>query len=202
MCMSRIITIGREFGSGGRELGRRLAEELGYAYYDQEIVTEIAQRTALSEAFVHQILEHKPVTAFPIRIGRTFTTVVNSQPEQWHEIFRQQYQILRELADKADYVIVGRCADWMLRAYQPFRIFVYADMEHRMLRCRQKGAEHEAMSDKELRQHIQAVDRHRASYSSYCNDQKWGDKTKYDLCINTGLESVKEIAHHVAQYLK
>ena len=202
MCMSRIITIGREFGSGGRELGRRLAEELGYAYYDQEIVTEIAQRTALSEAYVHQILEYKPVTAFPIRIGRTFTTVVNSQPEQWHEIFRQQYQILRELADKADYVIVGRCADWMLRAYQPFRIFVYADMEHRMLRCRQKGAEHEAMSDKKLRQHIQAVDRHRASYYSYCTDQKWGDKANYDLCINTGLESVKEIAHHVAQYLK
>ena len=202
MCMSRIITIGREFGSGGRELGRRLAEKLGYAYYDQEIVTEIAQRTALSEAYVHQILEYKPVTAFPIRIGRTFTTVVNSQPEQWHEIFRQQYQILRELADKADYVIVGRCADWMLRAYQPFRIFVYADMEHRMLRCRQKGAEHEAMSDKKLRQHIQAVDRHRASYYSYCTDQKWGDKANYDLCINTGLESVKEIAHHVAQYLK
>ena len=202
MCMSRIVTIGREFGSGGRELGRRLAEKLGYAYYDQEIVTEIAQRTALSEAYVHQILEYKPVTAFPIRIGRTFTTVVNSQPEQWHEIFRQQYQILRELADKADYVIVGRCADWMLRAYQPFRIFVYADMEHRMLRCRQKGAEHEAMSDKKLRQHIQAVDRHRASYYSYCTDQKWGDKANYDLCINTGLESVKEIAHHVAQYLK
>ncbi|MDD6884467.1 MAG: cytidylate kinase-like family protein [Eubacteriales bacterium] len=200
--MSRIITIGREFGSGGRELGRRLAEELGYAYYDQEIVTEIAQRTALSEAYVRQILEHKPVTAFPIRIGRTFTTVVNSQQEQWNDIFKQQYQILRELADTADCVIVGRCADWMLRAYQPFRIFVYADMEHRMQRCRQKGAEHEAMTDKELRQHIQEVDKHRASYYGYCTDQKWGDKANYDLCINTGLESVKEIAHHVAQYLK
>ena len=99
--MSRIITIGREFGSGGRELGRRLAEELGYAYYNQEIVTEIAQRTALSEAYVHQILEYKPVTAFPIRIGRTFTTVVNSQPEQWHEIFRQQYQILMSTFETA-----------------------------------------------------------------------------------------------------
>ena len=197
--MSRIITIGREFGSGGRELGRRLAEELGYAYYDQEIVTEIAQRTALSEAYVRQILEHKPMTAFPIRIGRTFTTVVNSQQEQWNDIFKQQYQILRELADTADCVIVGRCADWMLRAYQPF---VYADMEHRMQRCRQKGAEHEAMTDKELRQHIQEVDKHRASYYGYCTDQKWGDKANYDLCINTGLESVKEIAHHVAQYLK
>ena len=100
--MSRIITIGREFGSGGRELGRRLAEELGYAYYDQEIVTEIAQRTALSEAYVHRILEHMPVAAFHIRIGRTFTTVVNSQQEQWNEVYRQQRQILTELAEKAD----------------------------------------------------------------------------------------------------
>ena len=202
MHMSRIITIGREFGSGGRELGRRLAEELGYAYYDQEIVTEIARRTELSEAYVHQLLEHRPVTAFPIRVGSTFTTVVNAPQEQWHDVFRQQYQILRELADKADCVIVGRCADWMLRAYRPFRIFVYADMAHRMQRCRQKGAEHEAVSDKELRQHILAVDRHRASYYSYCTDQKWGDKANYDLCINTGMGSVKEIAHHVAQYLK
>ena len=202
MCMSRIITIGHEFGSSGRELGRRLAEELGYAYYDQEIVTEIAQRTALSETYVHQILERRPVTAFPIRIGRTFTTVINSQQEQWNDVFKQQYPILRELAETADCVIVGRCADWMLRAYHPFRIFVYADMEHRMQRCRQKGAEHEAMTDKELRQHILEVDRHRASYYGYCTDQRWGDKANYDLCINTGTESVKEIAHHVAQYLK
>ena len=200
--MRRIITIGREFGSGGRELGRRLAEELGYAYYDQEIVAEIAQRTALSEVYVRQILEHRPVTAFPIRIGRTFTTIVNSQQEQWNDVFRQQCQILKELADKANCVIVGRCADWMLREYRPFRIFVYADMEHRMLHCRQKGAEHEHMSDRELRQHIQEVDRHRASYYRHCTDRKWGDKENYDLCINTGSESVKEIAHHVAQYLK
>ena len=200
--MSRIITIGREFGSGGRELGRRLAEELGYAYYDQEIVTEIAQRTALSEAYVHRILEHRPVAAFPIRIGRTFTTVVNSQQEQWNEVFRQQRQILTELAEKADCVIVGRCADGMLRTYKPFRIFVYADMAHKMQRCRLKGSEHEHLSDKELRQHIQEVDRHRASYYKHCTDRKWGDKANDDLRINTGTESVKEIARHVAQYLK
>ena len=202
MDMSRIITVGREFGSGGRELGRRLAEELGYAYYDQEIVAEIAQRTALSEVYVRQILEHRPVTAFPIRIGRTFTTIVNSQQEQWNDVFRQQCQILKELADKANCVIVGRCADWMLREYRPFRIFVYADMEHKLLRCRQKGSEHEHLSDRELRQHIQQVDRHRASYYKHCTDRKWGDKANYDLCINTGTESVKEIARHVAQYLK
>ena len=131
----------------------------------------------------------------------TFTTTVNSQQEQWNGIFRQQRQILRELADKADCVIVGRCADWMLRAYHPFLIFVYADMEHRIQRCRRKGAEHEAMTGRELRQHILAVDRHRAGYYTYCTDQKWGNKANDDLCINTGTESVKEIAHHVAQYL-
>lgn len=200
--MSKIITIGREFGSGGRELGRRLAEEMGYVYYDQEIVTQIAQRTELSESYLHQILERRPVMSFPIRIGRTFSTVVNSQQEQWNEVFKQQRQILTELAEQANCVIVGRCADYMLREYKPFRIFVYANMESRLQRCRQKGAEHEEMNDKELRQHIQAIDKHRASYYSYCTDQKWGDKANYDLCINTGSESVKEIAHHVAQYLK
>lgn len=70
--MNRIITIGREFGSGGRELGRRLAETLGYAYYDQEIVSEIARRTELSEQYVQSIEEHRPAISFPIHVGRSF----------------------------------------------------------------------------------------------------------------------------------
>lgn len=200
--MSKIITIGREFGSGGRELGRRLAEELGYVYYDQEIVSEIAQRTALSETYVHQILEHRPVMNYPIRIGRTFHAVVNMHQQQWNEIFTQQCQILKELADQANCVIVGRCADYFLRDHEPFRIFVYADMESKMARCRLKGAEHEDMTDKELRQHIQQIDKNRASYYTHCTDQRWGDKANYDLCINTSKVSVKEIALTVAAYLK
>lgn len=200
--MSKIITIGREFGSGGRELGRRLAEELGYVYYDQEIVTEIAQRTALSETYVHQILEHRPTMSYPIRIGRTFHAGVNHHQQQWNEVFRQQCDILKELAEKANCVIVGRCADYILRDHKPFRIFVYADMESKMERCRLKGEERENMTDKELRQHIQEVDKNRASYYNHCTDQKWGEKINYDLCINTSKVTVKEIAHHVAQYLK
>ena len=70
--MNRIITIGREFGSGGRELGRRLAETLGFAYYDQEIVSEIARRTEMSEQYVQSIVEHQPSFSFPIHIGRSF----------------------------------------------------------------------------------------------------------------------------------
>ena len=200
--MSKIITIGREFGSGGRELGRRLAEELGYAYYDQEIVTEIAQRTALSETYVHQILEHRPIMSYPIRIGHTFHTVFNPQQQQWNDVFSQQCQVLEELANKANCVIVGRCADYFLRGHKPFRIFVYADMESKMERCRLKGEEHEEMTDKELRQHILQIDQNRASYYNHCTNQRWGDKSNYDLCINTGKGSVKDIAHHVARFIQ
>ena len=75
--MNRIITLGREFGSGGRELGRRLSEKLGIAYYDQEIITEIAKRTALSVEYIHRIEDSVPVASFPIHIGRTFFSLPN-----------------------------------------------------------------------------------------------------------------------------
>ncbi|MBQ0071031.1 MAG: cytidylate kinase-like family protein [Spirochaetales bacterium] len=78
--MNKIITIGREFGSGGREIAKRLADELGFAYYDQEIVTEIASRTQLSESYVRAVVEHSPVTSYPIHIVRSFHPAVLSNP--------------------------------------------------------------------------------------------------------------------------
>ena len=103
--MNRIITIGREFGSGGRELGRRLSEKLGIAYYDQEIMTEIANRTELSEQYVQRIVEHKPILSFPIHTGRTLlalSTANRSPLEQNLEIFREQTNIIREMAQNSD----------------------------------------------------------------------------------------------------
>ncbi|HIX63567.1 MAG TPA: cytidylate kinase-like family protein [Candidatus Mediterraneibacter colneyensis] len=144
--MNRIITIGREFGSGGRELGRRLSEELKIAYYDQEIITEMAQ--------------------------------------------------------KSDCVIVGRCADYILREYEPFRMFVYADMESKMARCRQKASEEEKMEDKELKQHILGIDRKRAKYYQFYTGHKWGDKLNFDLCINTSRTVIKEIVPALAKLLR
>ena len=119
--MNKIITIGREFGSGGREFGRRLAEQLGYAYYDQEIIREIASRTALSEKYVQQIVEHRPVTSFPIHTGRSFMMMYDPLMEQNQSIFRGQCEILQQMAEKSDCVIVGRCADYILRDRNPLR---------------------------------------------------------------------------------
>lgn len=190
--MNRIITIGREFGSGGRELGRRLSEELGVAYYDQEIVVEIAKRTSLSEEYVHKIIEHRPITSFPIHTGRTLYPAVNPILQQTNTIFHEQSRILREMAEQSDCVIVGRCADYILRDLKPFRIFVYADMESKMQRCRAKAPEHENLTDKELQKHINSVDKHRASYYDYFTGQKWGRRVNYDLCVNTTKADMKE----------
>ena len=149
--MNRIITIGREFGSGGRELGRRLSEELGFAYYDQEIISEIAQRTEMSEQYVQSIVEHQPVFSFPIHIGRSFYPAPTPVFDQSMAVYQEQARIITEMAQKSDCVIVGRCADYILKEHEPFRMFVYADMESKIKRCLEKASEEEEMTDKELK---------------------------------------------------
>ena len=190
--MKRIITVSREFGSGGRELGRRLSELLHIAYYDKEIVTEIAKRTSMSEEYVRQITEQKPVMSFPISIGRSFYPMTDPLLDQNQAIFREQHQIIREMADKSDCVIVGRCGDYILRDLNPFRI--YADMDAKIARCRERGKEDPPLSDKELKQKITKMDKGRAKYYEFYTGQKWGDRLNYDVCINTSGRSIKELA--------
>ncbi len=197
--MNRIITIGREFGSGGREFGRRLSEKLEFAYYDQEIIHEISKRTSLSEQYIQAIVEHQPSFSFPIHIGRSFYPSVNPAFEQTMTIYQQQARIITEMAAKSDCVIVGRCADYILKEYKPFRIFVYADMESKIKRCREKGPEEENLSDKALRQKISAIDKKRAKYYAFYTGHAWGDKLNFDLCINTTQTVIKEIVPAIAK---
>ena len=197
--MNRIITIGREFGSGGRELGRRLSEELGFAYYDQEIISEIAQRTEMSEQYVQSIVEHQPVFSFPIHIGRSFYPTPTPVFDQSMAVYQEQARIITEMAQKSDCVIVGRCADYILKEHEPFRMFVYADMESKIKRCLEKASEEEEMTDKELKQHILGIDKKRAKYYQFYTGHKWGDKLNFDLCINTSRTIIKEIVPAVAK---
>ena len=197
--MNRIITIGREFGSEGRELGRRLSEKLGIAYYDQEIVSEIARRTELSEQYVQSIVEHQPAVSFPIHIGRSFYPAPTPVFDQSMSVYREQARIIEEMAQKSDCVIVGRCGDYILREYEPFRIFVYADMESRMERCRRKAPEDEEMTDRELKQHILGIDKKRAKYYEFYTGHKWGDRLIFDLCANTSRTVIKEMVPALAK---
>jgi len=179
--MNKIITISREFGSGGREIGRRLAEKMQIAYYDQEIVTELIKRTDLAEAYIHQIEDKRPVPLFPITTGRTFMPRPNPIMEQQLSIYIQESDIIREMAEKSDCIIVGRCADYVLREMNPFRLFIYADIDYKMERCRKRENAHERMTNRELRQHILSVDKHRSKYYEFFTEQKWGEKSNTDF---------------------
>lgn len=191
--MSKIITIGREFGSGGREIGKRLADELGIAYYDNEIITKIAERTELAEGYVAHVMENSPSTLYPITIGRSFYMGMDPIVEQNNVIYREQSKLIQELAEKSDCVIVGRSADYILREKNPFRVFVYADMEHKMERCRKRATEDEHFTDRELKRHIQDVDKRRGRYYQFFTGQTWGNRLNYDLCINTSTGSIPGI---------
>lgn len=172
--MGKIITIGREFGSGGREVGKRLSDELGIAYYDNEIITEIAEATKLAEGYVQHVMENGPSTLMPITIGRTFYMGVDPVMEQNNAIYREQSLLVQELAEKSDCVIVGRSADYILRDKDPLRLFIYADMESRMERCRKRAPEQEHFTDKELRRHIRMVVKNVRNIISFLPDRPGG----------------------------
>lgn len=197
--MGRIITIGREFGSGGRELGRRLAEELGIQYYDKEIMSEIAKNTELSENFVQQVVEGKPHRLFPITIGQSFAVAPDYHMMQMQGIYQAQTEIIGELAEKGDCVIIGRCADYILRDKKPFKIFVHADIESRVRRCMERRGENEDFTEEQYRKQILSIDKDRARYYNDFTGQKWGDKRFYDLCINTTDLVIKDIVPYIAK---
>ena len=200
--MGKIITIGREFGSGGREVGKRLSDELGIAYYDNEIITEIAKRTELAEGYVQHVMENGPTALMPITIGRTFYMGADPVMEQNNAIYREQSLLVQELAEKSDCVIVGRSADYILRDKKPLRLFIYADMESRMERCRKRSPEQEHFTDKELRRHIQDVDKRRSKYYQFFTGQTWGEKLNYDLCINTSGANIEDLVKVIAKLVK
>lgn len=202
MSVNKIITIGREFGSGGREIGRRLSENLGFAYYDQEIISEIAKRTSLSEKYVEAIVEQHSLFSFPIHIGRSFYPVADPALDQTLKIYQEQTRIILEMARKSDCVIVGRCADFILKEENPFRIFVYADVESKLRRCRTKGPAQENLSDRELKQKMSGIDKKRANYYELLTGRSWGNKLNYDLCINTSGLDIKLLAQALANLFR
>lgn len=200
--MGRVITVGRQFGSGGRELGRRLAEELQIAYYDREILAEIAKHTSLAEEYIQSVAERQPHSLMPITIGRSFSYVEDYAFKQAQTVYQAQSKIIRELAEQSDCVIIGRCADFVLRDLHPFRIFVYADEDSRVRRCMEHLREEEAgMTEKQMLRRIRALDKDRTRYYDFYTGLKWGDKYNYDLCVNTSGTVVKEIVPAIAKML-
>ncbi len=200
--MSLIITIAREFSSGGRELGRRIADELHIAYYDKEILQDIEKKTPYSMSYIEEVSENRPILLPPINYGSSFSLYPDISLQQSIDVHSAQSDIIREYALKSDCVIIGRGADYILRDLHPFRIFVYSDMESKIERCKTREAKDEHFTDKQLSKKINSINKKRKDYYEYYTGRKWGSKENYDMMINTSGMNIKEIAHHLATLIK
>lgn len=199
-----VITVGRQFGSGGRELGRKIADLLGIKYYDKELLSHAASDAGLSQEFVENNDER-----FPRFISSSISFAMGFNSMSWYQnptsisgdsIYETQSEVIRQLAAAGPCVIVGRSADYVLRD-NPFtvNIFVHAPAECCNDRIMARSdISSRAKADKLRRQ----TNKLRAAYYNFYTDKHWGDAASYDLCFDTSLLPTEAIAEIVAQYVR
>lgn len=171
-----IVTIGREYGSGGRLIAQKLADELGIRYYDKELIQDVARRTGFSESYIREA-EQRPTGSF---IYDLYTSI--QPPSVPDQVFIAQAQIIREAAKKESCVIVGRCADYVLRERSDcLKVFVYAPLADRIRRAKEEYG----VQAPNLENYVVRQDKMRASYYNYFSTGRWGDRREYDLCVNS-----------------
>lgn len=195
-----VITIARQFGSGGRELGKRLSDLLGYDYYDREIITAISEKEGMNETYVKNVLESQAWSTVPLNFHHSFavSTVMN---EPQTRLLSAQREVIESIASAGrDCIIVGRNADLILAEYRPFRIFVCAEEGARVRRCQARAAEGENLTARAIRQNMRRIDKNRAKSREFLSETRWGDPASYDLTVNTTDLSVKNVAESVAAF--
>ena len=175
---NKIITISREFGSGGRTIGKKVAQALGIPCYDNELIQQIALESGFNEEYIKDAGEYAPGGVLTSALShRAFG--MNNADYLW-EI---QYRIIASLAEKGPCVIVGRCADYILRDKADcLKVFIHADMEFRAKRIVQVYGEREDSPEQRLKD----KDKRRAAYHRYYTDMKWGHAQNYDITLNSG----------------
>ena len=195
-----IITIGRQFGSGGRELGKRLADTLGYDYYDREIITAIAETSGMNAAYVEKALDSSDWRNYNFTFMHSFSMESVMQSEKVKLLSEQRRVIDGIAAAGKNCVIVGRNADILLERYHPFSIFVCADLDARIKRCEERSTEEEHLSRRVLEQNIRRIDKNRALSREIISEKKWGDAASYDLVVNTTGWDLKELTAAVSDF--
>ena len=195
----RIITVSREFGSGGRELGKRIADNLGIAYFDREIITAVSEGSQLDENYVEAVLDRGLFRDIPVTFGRSIANMSNVT-HTTQKIVSEQHRIITEMASRGDCVIVGRNAVLLLHEFNPLKLFVYADMSSKIHRCRNRAPEGEHLTDKEMARMIKRIDKARSRTHTFFSDIPWGAKEGYHLCVNTTDTDIKALAGILADY--
>lgn len=195
-----IITVSREFGSGGRELGKRLADHLGYDYYDSEIIYAVSQKSGLDAGYVEKTLSDHGWKNQTLTFRGTIGSMGYAQSSKV-ALLLEQKKVIEGIAELGkDCVIVGRNADVLLKAYQPFNIFVCATREAKLRRCMERAADDENLSEKEMLRKMKQIDEVRSQTREIMSGSAWGQKDAYHLTINTTDWEIKEMVPAVADF--
>ena len=194
-----VLTISREFGSGGRELGKRMADILGWDYYDREIIDAVAAEKGMDADYVNAVLERHEWWTVPITFRRSFT--VSTAPNT--DLLVKEKEVIERIGKAGrSCILVGRNADFFLRDYDPLRIFVCAEMEAKIRRCRERAEAGNSLSDKEIERQIRRIDRSRSATRELVVGDRWGDRGSYHLSVNTTDWEIKKLAPAVADFAK
>ena len=191
-----IITIGRQFGSGGREIGYMVADKLGIKLYDKEMLQRAAQDSGICEE-LFESHDEKPSNSFlyslvmdTYSMGYSGSTY-NDMPIN-HKIFLAQFDAIKKIANEGPCILVGRCADYALEGYPNLlSVFIHADLDARIKRIEKKYD----LTDAKAKDLIIKTNKKRASYYNYYTDKRWGDADSYDVCLDSsvlGLEGTAE----------
>lgn len=187
----RIITISREFGSGGRTIGKKVADKLGIPCYDSELIHQLAQQSGFTESYVEDAGEHAPRDYMSLAFS-TRAFGMSSSDYLWG----LQEKLILQLAEQGPCVIVGRCADYILRdAADCLTVFIHASVEYRAKRIVQVYGEREESPEQRLKD----KDKRRAAYHRFYTDQKWGDAKNYHLCLDSGELGIDRCVDLIAQ---
>lgn len=197
--MKRIITISREFGSGGRSVGKLVAEKLGYRFYDRELVNKVAERSGFSPEFIEESGEYASARSSLLFALATASQYSADGLSMHDRLYIEQTKIIEELAAEGDCVIVGRCADFILRDWKDcLHVFIHADMESRAKRIVERYGKGERSPEKRLAE----KDQKRKVYYRNYTGRNWGQAQNYDLCLNSGVLGVETCAELIVQACK
>ena len=199
----RIITVSRQFGSGGRELGKRLSDLLGWDYYDKEIIETLAEDQGMSQEQVREVLSHHGWHNVQMTYRNSFAHLGFDHGMRTQLLVRQR-EIIRDIAEAGnDCIIVGRDADVILQEYHPFRIYVCADLQSRLDRCmayEMKQPPSRRLTEKEILRNIRRIDRSRSHTREVLTGKRRSDGSMFDLTVNATFWQIKPLSSAVAEF--
>lgn len=196
------INIGRQLGSGGRQIGRQLAEKMNISYYDKELIALASKESGLAKEFFEEADEKASFSLFGGLFGLRASILDEGFVNNYlcnETLFKIQSDVIKDLAKKQSCVFVGRCADYVLREQEAaVNLFISADWDDRIKRIAQK---HELTTEK-TKEMIERTDKKRANYYNFYSNKQWGAASSYHLCINSSILGIDDTVTFIEEFVK